>query len=581
MPVSEPVDFTDIGILAVEIVIGVIITVVVYRRSRKNEAKIKESVDEMRDNIKKQEDFRKEQIDASRKILRGTLYVLDKAIGDILVLDDEYSYASSRKRSQRDDHGEKVTAKRNDILAFSVFLDHSSTILPNFVADHMQEITDLARMCKDKLVHDKSNKINRGLCSSMHDIIKPLIKELDNDVPAKDMPGAAADTSDRPAVIKESVGMEETVAVSVISVSVSVDRTVYPLGSTVHMRANVPSLIQGEKISYRVFDSDKKLLLSQEIDPATHDQNRELTRNGVYQVSFKMEGSKWKIGKEYTVTATHGSASAEDSFSIEQIMPVVRSDKAVHAIGSDMIITVIDPDADKDNEVVEYVGSGEDSKLVIESPYGKIDGYRLKETGKSTGIFQGIIGILGIRRDGSVMPQRLYGRAIDRIQGTGIDDGFIGGAPGDKLTATYTNKAGTARFSFYISDFGATVEMDKQAYKAGDRVFLTVVAPDLSVDPDAKNEIGDDASGGHIEIKTGVDTIDGCRLTETGNDTGIFTGELQLEKTTKQAYNDAGRTKSDSRTLKCAAGDFIDVTLTLFGNKEYHCRASVEPCSSA
>ena len=34
----------------------------------------------------------------------------------------------------------------------------------------------------------------------------------------------------------------------------------------------------------------------------------------------------------------------------------------------DMILTVIDPDADKDNQKPEYVGDREDSKLIIESP---------------------------------------------------------------------------------------------------------------------------------------------------------------------------------------------------------------------
>lgn len=407
-----------------------------------------------------------------------------------------------------------------------------------------------------------------------------MIEELGKDlkieaVPAKDVSETVVIPKHHTVKITEPpIDVQDTLQTSVTSMNVSTDRSIYPLDSIIHVSARIPSLIQGEKIFYRVFDSDQNLLLSQEIDPVTHDQHPELKCKGVYQASFRMQGNKWKINKEYMVTVTHDSISAKNFFSIEQTMPVLQSDKSVYMIGSDMIITVIDPDADKDNEVAEYAGDTKNSKLVIKSSHGKINGYRLKETGKSTGIFQGIIGILGIRKDDSVIPRKIDGKIIDKIQGTGINDGFIGGAPGEELTIVYTNNTGTTRMPFFISNFGAAVEMDKQTYKANDRVFLTVVAPDLNFDSDAINEMGDSIES-FVEIKTSIDMIKGFKLIETEKDSGIFAGELQLEKIIKPTQSIV-HTKSDGRTLKCADDDFIDVTLTLFEDKRYHCMTSIK-----
>ena len=237
-----------------------------------------------------------------------------------------------------------------------------------------------------------------------------------------------------------------------ISISASSDRTVYPLDSIIHVRANLSTVVKGEMIIYEIFNSERELLLSQTLDPSTYDDPC-LVGSNIFQISFRMKENKWEVGSEYIVRATHSSSYAEDSFLIDQRTPVVQSDKSIYRPGSDMILTVIDPDADKDSSSVDYVGNRINSLLTIESPYGKIEGYELRETGNSTGIFQGIIGILEIKKDGSISPQNFNEKIIDKIQGSSITDGFIGGSPGDELTVTYKNNTDEVKLVFFISNF--------------------------------------------------------------------------------------------------------------------------------
>ena len=264
-----------------------------------------------------------------------------------------------------------------------------------------------------------------------------------------------------------------------IPILISLDKTVYPLGGIVHIRFEIQSIKSGKKILYKVFNSNNNLLLHKKIDPTDYDKYLDSQESRIYRTSFTMEGHDWTIGETYTIHAVYGNMSADSLFVIDRRTPVIQSDMSMYLMGSDMIITVIDPDADKNSMVIEYVGNRNDSKLVIESPYGKINGYKLQETGKSTGIFQGIVRISGIRKNRSMIPQYIDGQLIDKIGGTGILDGCIGGTPGDELIATYTSKSGTARINFYISDFGAVIELDQKCYSPTDKVYITIIAPDF------------------------------------------------------------------------------------------------------
>jgi len=234
-----------------------------------------------------------------------------------------------------------------------------------------------------------------------------------------------------------------------ILMSTSSDRTVYPLDSVIYVRANLPQFLYGEKIIFELYDEKRKLLDRNEIDPLTFDHPA-LKYSGIYETSFKMQGSYWKVGKTYIARAKHGNAIAEDSFFIDERMPVVQSDKLVYLWGTDMILTVIDPDADKDSQLPEFVGDRPDSKLVISSSKADLVNYRLRETGNSTGIFQGIVGFIGVDKDGKTEGYDVNDEIITKTQGKEIHDGFIEVSEYEEMIITYTNRVGTANLTVFV-----------------------------------------------------------------------------------------------------------------------------------
>ena len=359
-----------------------------------------------------------------------------------------------------------------------------------------------------------------------------------------------------------------------IAITVSTDRTVYPLNSVIHVYANPKHVIKEKKIIFELFNSKEKLLLSKAIDPENYEDS-ELARENMFQARFEMKGEEWKTGETYSARATHDSSYNEYKFAVDQRMPVIQSDKSVYMVGDDMILTVIDPDADKDSEKVEFVGDREDSKIIVESKYGKIDGYRLRETGKSEGIFQGIIGILRILRDGTVIPQKIGDKTIDKIQGTGInDDGFIGGMPDDEITISYKNSTGTASLAVFMSDFGCAVIMDKKIYHPTDKVCLTVVAPDFNLDFEKNDEIGQSPHS-TIRIQTGVDRLENYKLVETGPDTGTFVGELQLVPIDEKSSESFKLRGPYDGSLGCNKKDVIEVVFTWWKDESTTAKAII------
>jgi len=373
-------------------------------------------------------------------------------------------------------------------------------------------------------------------------------------------------------IISEKVESAEPVLPTYFDVSF--DRTVYPIGSTVHLRAKIPKLITNETLIFQIFNNKKKIIFERGISFNDFPAKEIEPGAGIYEISFAMDNN-WKVGEEYALKGKYGTLEMLDHAIIDVREPVVQSDKSVYIIGSDMIVTVIDPDADKDNQVAEYVGDREDSKLIIESPYGKIEGYRLRETGDSTGIFQGIIGILGIRKDGSVIPQTVDGKVIDKIQGTELDDGYIGGSPGDELTISYKNNAGTAQITFFISNFGVAIELDQKVYAPTDKVYITIVAPDLNLNSNMIDEIGVNPES-IIQIRTSKDKIDKYKLVETNNNTGIFTGEIQLIKKLDSSNLKSNNDGPVNGKLLCDDDDFIEVSLNLFENETVIGRAMIK-----
>jgi hypothetical protein len=136
-----------------------------------------------------------------------------------------------------------------------------------------------------------------------------------------------------------------------------------------------------------------------------------------------------------------------------------------------------------------------------------------RETGDSTGIFQIVI----------EFPKILSNDRIER---------------GEEVILEYTDwgPAGSnfvgeededINLTIFSSNFGATVELDQKVYTWTDKVYITIVAPDHNFDSDLIDKIGV-SNQDPVRVSTRSKNLQQYKLSETGTDTGIFTGEVIL-----------------------------------------------------
>ena len=113
--------------------------------------------------------------------------------------------------------------------------------------------------------------------------------------------------------------------------------------------------------------------------------------------------------------------------------------------------------------------------------------------------------------------------------------------------------------------------MDQKVYTWTDKVYITIVAPDLNREPNKVETIGSGPDS-KITISTSKGTLSNYSLVETGKDTGIFVGELIL--TGFPNYNANSEDKDsgpsgitngsgpDNGLIGCTNNDYIKVTLS-------------------
>ena len=216
-----------------------------------------------------------------------------------------------------------------------------------------------------------------------------------------------------------------------------------------------------------------------------------------------------------------GSANTvTDSATFDLRNGVLQSDQTAYIIGSDMIVTMIEPDLNLDNDSVEtydldLIEWDSDAGTAPLGDKNEFDATpsNLLETGADTGIFQVVVGIpVDVRDDRLERGEEITLTYIDHGP-SGAD--YVGDKDEEVTTTVYT------------SNFGATIELDQRVYTWTDKVYITVVAPDHNIDSDQVDEIGNEPDY-PIRVSTRGDELDNYKLVETGADTGIFTGEVIL-----------------------------------------------------
>jgi hypothetical protein len=239
---------------------------------------------------------------------------------------------------------------------------------------------------------------------------------------------------------------------------------------------------------------------------------------------------------EYTdpVDASGDPNTVTDSATFDLRNGVLQSDKSVYIIGSDMILTLIEPDFDLDNDQAEtydldIIEWDSDAATVT---MGDADGQganfdpepsNFRETGDSTGIFQIVIEI----------PQQLDGDNLERGEEIVLEYSDWGPSGSDFVG----DEDEDVNLTVFTSNFGATVELDQKVYTWTDKVYITIVAPDHNFDSNLIDEVGDTDSD-PIKVSTRGNKLNNYKLVETGTDTGIFTGEVILTGFTHNADGD-------------------------------------------
>jgi hypothetical protein len=231
---------------------------------------------------------------------------------------------------------------------------------------------------------------------------------------------------------------------------------------------------------------------------------------------------------EYTdpADASGDVNTVTDSATFDLRNGVLQSDKSVYIIGSDMILTLIEPDLDLDNDSAETYDLDliEWDSDAATTTMGNLGGATnsaafdpepsdFRETGDSTGIFQIVVEI----------PTTLDGDNLERGEEIILEYTDWGPSGSDYVG----DEDEDVNITVFTSNFGATVELDQKVYTWTDKVYVTIVAPDHNFDSNAVDEIGN-TSKDPIKVSTRGSDLDNYKLVETGTDTGIFTGEVIL-----------------------------------------------------
>jgi hypothetical protein len=328
-----------------------------------------------------------------------------------------------------------------------------------------------------------------------------------------------------------------------------------------HIRVRTNQIIDNELIIIEIYNSKQQKLVRKTINPKKA-KNHDKSPNYIFQIDVKMKGKHWKVGEIYTLKTKYIDHEVLDTMHIAKRKPVIQTDKSVYIIGSDIIVTVIAPDLDKNNQKPETIGNKSDHCLTISSSCGKLKNHKLIETGDSTGIFQGVVGTLPAY-SGSGKKSK-----VNRPRGTGPTNGYIPVRLGDELIFDFKSSSGNSKLSAFSSNFGISIELDQKQYCPTDKVYLTVVAPDFNYDSYKIDSIGNKREC-KLTISTSVGILKHYKLVETGKDTGIFTGEIVLTGM-KNIFNKSdnqqlGRTSGHGPTggkLACSSHDKLSIILS-------------------
>ena len=276
------------------------------------------------------------------------------------------------------------------------------------------------------------------------------------------------------------------------------------------------------------------------------------------------------ITAEYVDTADNAGSTSTfyDSSTFDLRTGTLSIDKDVYVMGSDMVITVTDPDLNLDSttcesyamSLIEWDSSADSSQLLATSTASNTSSYftsnpsSLEETGCDTGVFQTV----------TTLPVKTIGDGGDPEYGetftlTYVDVGISGetDVEGDTLDVEAYGS---------ISNFGALIELDKALYNWTDTVYITITAPDHNNNSASEETIGTTALPIQVTSRNGKMCTSSTGSTyavaaETGPDTGVFEMEVALTGYALTTAHNNPQATADTNTCSSSSSTGHDLIM--------------------
>jgi len=259
------------------------------------------------------------------------------------------------------------------------------------------------------------------------------------------------------------------------------------------------------------------------------------------------------IQVEYVDTADDAgvTSTAYDSSTFDLRTGSLSLDKDVYVLGSDMVITLTDPDLNLDSTSTETYemsliewDSAADSSCLLDNDSATCSGTNftnnpsvLTETGSNTGVFQTVTTLPETTISGTTIE---FGESVTL---TYVDVGLSG-------EDTTEDDTLDVEAYFSISNFGALIELDKAVYNWTDTVTFSITAPDHNTNSAGEEQIGSSTLPIQVTTRSGklcTSNDKTYKADETGVDTGVFEGEVLLSGFDHQMSSDStSRTASST-----------------------------------
>jgi len=305
--------------------------------------------------------------------------------------------------------------------------------------------------------------------------------------------------------------------------------------------------------------------------------------SSIYEIEFSMSkveecgasdktvssGDVLQVQYVDTSDSSGSTSTVYDSSTFDLRTGSLSVDKDVYVLGSDMVVTLTDPDLNLDAgtietytmNLIEWDSDADSSELMADTDNFTSNPSNIQETGDDTGVFQSVVTLpttgLYAGGDSSTTIQTIdFGEAVTL---TYADQGLAGEdqvGDDDLDVEAY----------FSISNFGALIELDKAVYNWTDVVYFSITAPDHNRNTASEEQIGSSSLPIQVTTRIGKMCTTGdktYKADESSPDSGVFEGEIQLSgfdhtMSSSQAYtaaaincgsaNDSGVMKTDSQT---------------------------------